>query len=206
MKLSRAAAIARKEFLHVWRDPRSIAMGIVTPVVLLLLFGYGLTLDVDNVPIYVWDQSETPVSRDLISRFSGSRYFQVRGHVRNYPRVERGIDERTVLAGLIVPRNFAQRLDSGRPARVQWIVDGTDSNTATIATGYAEAILLDYSEAVVLKRIQRISGRKLPPPLDVRPRVWFNADLESQNYIIPGLIAVIMMVIAALLTSLTIAP
>ncbi len=205
MKLSRAAAIARKEFLHVWRDPRSIAMGIVTPVVLLLLFGYGLTLDVDNVPIYVWDQSETPVSRDLISRFSGSRYFQVRGHVRNYPRVERGIDERTVLAGLIVPRNFAQRLDSGRPARVQWIVDGTDSNTATIATGYAEAILLDYSEAVVLKRIQRISGRKLPPPLDVRPRVWFNADLESRNYIIPGLIAVIMMVIAALLTSLTIA-
>lgn len=205
MNFRRIWAMTRKEFIHVIRDPRSIILGIAIPVMLLLLFAYALTLDVDNVPIMVWDQSESPASREFISRFKASRYFQIKGYTKNYHDVERAIDGGEILAGLIIPRDFAQRLESRRPVQVQWIVDGSDSNTASIATGYATAVALAYSEEVGLRDIRKVTGKILAKPLDVRPRVWFNADLESKNFIIPGLIAVIMMVIAALLTSLTVA-
>jgi ABC-2 type transport system permease protein len=106
---------------------------------------------------------------------------------------------------LVIPRDFAGRIESGRPAPVQIIVDGSDSNTATIAMGYADVVALTYSQEVAMETTRRIGGRMIHTPLDLRPRVWFNADMQSKNYIIPGLIAVIMMVIAALLTSLTVA-
>ncbi len=205
MKLLRVWAVARKEFTHVIRDPRSLGMGIAIPMLLLVLFGYALTLDVDNVPLVVWDQSESPASRQLVSGFLGSRYFLLRAYVRNYPEVERSVDSGRALMALVIPANFAGRIESGRPAPVQIIVDGSDSNTATIAMGYADVVALTYSQNVAVDTLRRAGGRIVHTPLDLRPRVWFNADMESKNYIIPGLIAVIMMVIAALLTSLTVA-
>jgi ABC-2 type transport system permease protein len=205
MNLIRLGAMARKEFIHVLRDARSLAMAIAMPVFLLLLYGYALTLDVDNVPMVVWDQSETPASREFISRFAGSRYFSVRGYVRNYREMVRAIDTGQVLTALAVPREFAQLLDSGRPAAVQLILDGSDSNTATLALSYAEAVVETYTQEISLEEIRRLGEPGLHVPLDTRPRVWYNADLESRNFIIPGLVAVIMMVIAALLTSLTVA-
>lgn len=205
MNLIRLGAMARKEFIHILRDPRSLGMAIAMPVFLLLLYGYALTLDVDNVPMVVWDQSETPASREFISRFAGSRYFSVRGYVRNYREMVHAIDSGKVLTALTVPREFAQCLDSGRPASVQLILDGSDSNTATLAVSYAEAVVATYTQEISLEKIRRLGGPALHLPLEARPRVWYNADLESRNFIIPGLIAVIMMVIAALLTSLTVA-
>jgi ABC-2 type transport system permease protein len=180
-------------------------MAIAIPMLLLMLYGYALTLDVDNVPLVVWDQSQSQASRELISRFAGSRYFSLRAYVRTYRDVEAAIDSAQAFVALIIPRGFAGQVESGRPAPVQLIVDGSDSNTATLAVGYAEAVVLTYSQGIALQQIQRSSGRAPRPPLELRPRVWFNADLESRNYIIPGLIAVIMMVIAAMLTSLTVA-
>ena len=205
MNHRRAWAIARKEFLHVLRDPRSLAMAIAMPMLLLLLYGYALTLDVDNVPTVVWDQSETPSSRDFISRFGGSRYFSIEGYGWNYPQLEREIDSGRALVALVVPRDFADQVRSGRPASVQLIVDGSDSNTATVAVSYADVVTRTYSQELSLQEIRRLGGTAQRAPLDFRPRVWFNPELESRNYIIPGLIAVIMMVIAALLTSLTVA-
>jgi ABC-2 type transport system permease protein len=205
MNLIRLEAMARKEFIHVLRDARSLAMAIAMPVFLLLLYGYALTLDVDNVPMVVWDQSETPASREFISRFAGSRYFSVRGYVRNYREMVRAIDTGQVLTALAVPREFAQLLDSGRPAAVQFILDGSDSNTATLALSYAQAVVETYTQEISLEEIRRLGEPGLHVPLDTRPRVWYNADLESRNFIIPGLVAVIMMVVAALLTSLTVA-
>ncbi len=189
MNMRRVLAVSGKEFLHIVRDPRSLGMGIAIPMLLLILFGYALTLDVDDVPLLVWDQSRTPVSRELTSRFSGSRYFSVVGYARNYSEIEGAIDRREALAALVVPVDYGRR---GGTA-LQLIVDGSDANTAAIAIGYAEAVAAGET-AVLLRK-----------PADLRPRVWFNADMESRNYIVPGLIAVIMMVIAALLTSLTIA-
>jgi ABC-2 type transport system permease protein len=205
MKPRRVLAIARKEFIQIMRDPRSLGMAIAMPMLLLVLFGYALTLDVDRVPVVVWDQSESPASRELISRFAGSRYFSIKGYVQNYRDVEQAIDSGETLMALVVPREFAGQVESGRPAAVQLLADGSDSNTATIAIGYAEAIVQTYSRALALDATQRLGARPLNPPVEMRPRVWFNADMESKNYIIPGLIPVIMMVIAALLTSLTIA-
>ena len=133
MNLRRLLAVARKEFLHIRRDPRSLGMAIAIPMLLILLFGYALTLDVDNVPIAVWDQSVSPESRELISRFEGSRYFAVRLRAKGYPDIERAIDASQVMAAVVIPRDFSARLATGRVAAVQFLIDGSDSNTATIA-------------------------------------------------------------------------
>jgi ABC-2 type transport system permease protein len=174
-------------------------------MLLLVLFGSALTLDVDQVPLVVWDQSQSKSSRDFVSRFAGSRFFLLRQYVYDYREVERAIDSGEALLALVIPTDFGRRVGSGRRAAVQAIADGSDSNTATIALGYAEVVAQSYSQEVALGEIRRLSGVTPVLPLELRPRVWFNADLESKNYIIPGLIAVIMMMIAALLTSLTVA-
>jgi ABC-2 type transport system permease protein len=205
MKLRRLRAVAQKEFLHVLRDPWSLGMGLAIPILMLLLFGYALTLDVDHVPLIVWDQSRTPGSRDLISRFTGSRYFDVKGNAQDYHDVEAAIDTQEVIGALVIPVNFTQGINPAHAAPVQFIVDGSDANTATIALGYAQALVLGYSQDIRLQQVQRLLGQTLPAPVDFRPRVWFNTDLVSKDFIVPGLIAVIMMVIAALLTSLTMA-
>lgn len=188
MNVRRVRAVARKELLHILRDPRSLGIGIAMPILLLLLFGYALTLDVDDVPFAVWDQSRTPASRELISRFEASRYFSLVSYTTTYREIESAIDRRDILVALVIPLDYGSR----KNVRVQLIVDGSDANTAAIAVNYAEAILGNTVNAVM-------------HPAELRPRIWFNPEMESRNYIVPGLIAVIMMVIAALMTSLTIA-
>ena len=181
-------------------------MGIAIPLLLLFLFGYALTLDVDRVPLIAWDQSNTPESRELLGRFSGSRYFDLRATADNYRTVDRAIDSREAMIALVIPDDFARRVASGRKTSVQVLLDGSDPNTATYALGYAQSIVSGFSRDIVLLRIRRGSGSEPRlAQLEVRPRVWFNTDMVSRNYIFPGLIAVIMMIIAALLTSLTIA-
>jgi ABC-2 type transport system permease protein len=205
VKARRLLAVSRKEFLHVRRDPRSLGLGIAIPVVLLLLFGYVLTLDVDRVPLAVWDRSRTPESRELVSRFEGSRYFQVALRAAGYPEVEEAIDDGRVLAALVIPGDFGGRVRSDRSSIVQLLLDASEANTATIALGYAETVVSGYSADLEVRWAQAKGLQGVRPPLDVRYRVWFNTDLESRNFIIPGLISVIMMIIAALLTSLTVA-
>lgn len=205
MNWRRTWAVARKEFIQILRDPRSLGMAIAIPMLMLGLFGYALTLDVDRVPVVIWDQSRSPASRDLISDFAGSRYFALQGALDDYCAIERAIDAGDALMALIIPVDFAGAVAAGRAANVQLILDGSDANTATIALGYAQIVARAYSQAVTLSEIRRSGARGLAPPLDLRARVWFNEEMESRNFIIPGLIAVIMMVIAALLTSLTVA-
>lgn len=206
MNPGRVKAIAKKEFLHIIRDPRSLGMGIAIPLLMLFLFGYALTLDVDRVPLIVWDQSGTHVSRELASRFAGSRYFSLYGYTDSYRAIERAIDTREALIALVIPAEFGRSVEAGRKTSVQVILDGSDPNTATFAQGYAESVVSAYSGEIAVKQWRRVSGAEPRlSRLDVRPRVWFNTDMVSKNYIFPGLIAVIMMIIAALLTSLTIA-
>jgi ABC-2 type transport system permease protein len=209
MKLRRLWAMARKEFIHILRDYRSLGLSLALPVFLLFLFGYALTLDVDRVPLAFWDQSNSPESRELLARFDGSRYFSLGNPSGSYAELEEEIDHRRALAALVIPADFGRRLSSDRPAEVQWIVDGSDSATASIANSYAEAVTLSYSREVMIASLTKTRGPAaadlLEPPLELRPRVWFNPELESRHYIVPGLIAVIIMVIAALLTSLTVA-
>jgi len=201
----RLLAVSRKEVLHLRRDPRSLALGFAIPVLLLLLFGYVLTLDVDRVPLAVWDRSRTPESRELVSRFEGSRYFQMVLRAEGYPGMEAAIDEGRVLAALVIPEDFAGRVGSDRSSPVQLLLDGSEANTATIALGYAESVVSGYSADLEVRWARAKGLQGIRPPLDVRSRVWFNTGLESRNFIVPGLISVIMMIISALLTSLTVA-
>jgi len=208
MNLRRAKAVAKKEFLHVLRDPRSMMMGIGIPMLLLFLFGYALTMDVDRVPLAVWDRSNSVESRELISRFSGSRYFDLRQHADGYRQIENAIDRREALIALVIPVDFVRRLSMGEQVSVQTIVDGSDPNTATIALGYAEAVVATYSRDIAIKQMRRVSQHPVKlasPSLELRPRVWFNTDMVSRNFIFPGLIAVVMMIMAAILTSLCMA-
>ncbi|MBC7963576.1 MAG: ABC transporter permease, partial [Steroidobacteraceae bacterium] len=205
MNLRRLKAIAKKEFLHVLRDPRSLMMGIGMPMMLLFLFGYALTMDLDRVPLAVWDQSQSVESREFISRFSGSRYFDLRISTDNYRQIEQAIDRREALIALVIPADFARRLTRGETAVVQTVVDGSDPNTATIALGYADATALAFSRQVAVNQMQRAGLKLKLPALELRPRVWFNTDMVSRNFIFPGLIAVVMMIMAAILTSLCMA-
>jgi ABC-2 type transport system permease protein len=206
MNLRRITAVSKKEFIHVLRDPRSLMMGIGMPMMLLFLFGYALTLDVDRVPLAVWDQANSVESRELISRFSGSRYFDLRLTTDNYRRIEDAVDRREALIALVIPPDFSRSLSRGKTAVVQAIVDGSDPNTATIALGYADATTLAYSRRIAMEQMRRAGMRPdRIPALDLIPRVWFNSDLTSRNFIFPGLIAVVMMIMAAILTSLSMA-
>ena len=205
MSVRRTFAVARKEVLHIVRDPRSLGMALAMPLVMLLLFGVALTLDVDRIPTLVYDADRSLQSRELIARFDGSRFFDVLGHTNRYVDIESHVDSGEVLMALAIPAGFSGELLAGRQARVQILLDGSDSNTASIAIGYVNALLGNYELDIRAEAQQRRLGRVIKPPAEARLRVWYNNELKSKNYIVPGLIAVILMIIAALLTSLTIA-
>ena len=204
MNWRRTQAVARKECLHVLRDPRSLMIALALPALLLLLFGYALSLDVDRIPTLIYDSDQSPYSRELIARFEGSRYFEVLELTDNYPSIERRIDSGECLLAVVIPESFSDDLLRRKPAQVQLLIDGSDSNTASIARGYAEGLVGSYSLSV-LSEMQTPGGPLSNSLLEAQLRVWYNSGLESRNYIVPGLVAVILMIIAALLTSLTIA-
>jgi ABC-2 type transport system permease protein len=205
MSFRRLKAVTKKELLHIVRDPRSLALALALPLVMLLLFGYALTLDVDRIPTYIYDQDRTPQSRELIDQFRGSRYFQIREAISSYQAADRGIDKSTVLISVVVPRYYARHLLAGDAADVQLLIDGSDSNTASIALGYADAVVQSYAAQLRSNAQIQLGGQSLRVPVEPRIRVWYNSDLKSRNFIVPGLIAVTMMIIASMLSSLTIA-
>ncbi len=205
MSYRRTRALFQKELRHIVRDVRSLIMALAMPLVLLLLFGYALNLDVDRVPTLVYDADGSPQSRELLARFRGSRFFDIVGESPDQRGLERAIDERRVLLGLEIPRDYAQRLNAGQTAAIQALLDGSDSNTAQIALGYVETLAGAYSFEVRAAAQNQRGGLRAPAPLEAQVRVWYNSTLQSRNYVVPGLIAVILMIIAALLTSLTVA-
>lgn len=205
MNLRRLWAVARKETLHIRRDPRSLGLAIGIPMLMLIMFGYALTLDVNRVPFVVWDQGNSVESREFVARFTATPYFALRGSVTNYAQLEHEIDSGTASLALVLPPDFASHLGAGRSVPVQAIVDGSDSNTASIVLGYAQAITATYGQQILVDQVRRASGATPATALDLRTRIWFNPDLESKNFIVPGIMAVIMGLIAALLTSLTLA-
>jgi len=205
MNFRRLKAITKKELLHIVRDVRSLMLALVQPLMMLLLFGYALTLDVDRIPTYVYDRDQTPQSRELIDQFRGSRYFQITGVVDDYKTAERAIDKSSILLGLVIPQDYGRHLLAGEQADVQLLVDGSDSNTASIALGYAQILVQSYAADLRSNAQVRRGGQPLRVAVEPRIRVWYNSDLKSKNFIVPGLIAVTMMIIAAMLSSLTIA-
>jgi ABC-2 type transport system permease protein len=209
MSYRRLRAVFIKELHHITRDARSLAMALAVPVMMLLLYGYALSLDVDRIPTLIYDEDGTAASRELVHQFEGSRFFDIRGLVNSYADIEKGIDRNRILMGVVIPRDYSQNVGAGREAPVQLLLDGSDSNTASIVLGYAENVVRNYSLRLRQDMQNRRGGERVGErggaPVDARLRVWYNSSLESKNYVVPGLIAVILQIIAALLTSLTIA-
>ena len=205
MNLRRTRAMARKELRHISRDVRSLIIALAMPVLMLLLFGYALNLDVDQIPTLILDSDGSPESRALIARFEGSRYFEILGFVDDYRAIESSIDRDECLVAVAIPKDFSRNLLTGKEVQVQLIIDGSDSNTASIARGYAEAIVAAHASALQVAASNQEGGPQSLLPVEAQLRVWYNSDLESKNYIVPGLLAVILMIISAMLTSLTIA-
>ena len=144
MSSRRLRAIFVKELHHITRDARSLTLALATPVMLLLLFGVALSLDVDRIPTLIYDQDQTQASRELIKQFQASRFFEIRGFVDNYATVQSNIDRSRILMAVVIPRDYSQNLGASREAPVQILLDGSDSNTASIALGYAETVVQNY--------------------------------------------------------------
>jgi ABC-2 type transport system permease protein len=189
-------ALVKKEFIHIIRDPRSLAMAFLMPLILLILFGYAITMDIKTLNLAVYDQDKSAASRNYLEGFPASSYFSVVAAAESHTEVRALLDQGRAHLALVIPRHFARDLEQGRTTKVQLLADGSDANTATIALGYAEAVTNRFSTAQL--------GSKIELAVDNRLRVWYNPELKSRWFIIPGLIAVIMTVITALLTSLTV--
>ena len=204
MDLKRTWAISRKELIHIRRDPISLLQIILLPVVLLLLYGYALTFDIKNVTLAVYDQERSQLSEDFINRFRGTDYFRLVKFTQDYGELKRLILGREVQVGLMLPFDFSWSYQTGKTAKGQAVVDGTDSNTANIVLGYIQAVTAGYNQKLLKQRLTEKGPARAEMPVDAQTRFWFNEDLESRNYIVPGLISVIMTVVGALLTALTV--
>jgi ABC-2 type transport system permease protein len=205
MKYNRVKAIAWKEVLQIRRDLRSILIVVAMPIILMLAFGYGVSFDIKHLPTYVFDRENSQQSRDLVQRFRGSEYFNVRKQVDNYRDLVRAIDSGDCQLAIVIPPQFSEKLREGGPVSVQALVDGTDGNSANVGMGYADAIVLGYSQQVQLDWVRQKGQRVMDPPIAVAARTWFNEDLESMANIVPGVVAIVMAVVGTFLTSLTIA-
>ena len=205
--IRRIWTIMRKEFIEIWRDPRSLGFVLSMPVLMLMLYGYGISSDVKRVPLVVYDRDRTPAARELLRRFTSTEYFVVTARVDGLRELRLAIDRGQAKVGLLIPEDFGKNLSAGRPASIQFVVDGSDSNTANIAIGNISAI----------GRSTELFPRDLRPqlylapkhtnlePIELRTWIWYNPELKSSNFLVPGLTAVILMMLAAILTSLTVA-
>jgi ABC-2 type transport system permease protein len=205
MSLTRLLAVARKELLQILRDTRSLGIVVVMPVTLMLLFGYGVNLDLKELPVYVCDQDGSRQSQDLLKRFQASEYFHVVRAVDNVPAIERALDSGQAKIGIVIPWNFSRRLSAGGAVQVQALVDATDDNTGNVLMGYTQGIVQGYSTGIQVDWLRARGLTLQPVPVNVETRTWYNEDLESSAFIIPGVLALVMSVIGAFLTSLTIA-
>ena len=205
MSLTRLLAIARKEVVQILRDTRSLVIVVLMPAVLVLLFGYGVNLDLKGLPVYVYDQDGSQQSQDLLKHFQNSKYFTIARVAASYPEVTRALDDGSAKMAIVIPWDFSERLRDGRPVEVQALVDASDDNTANVLIGYSQAVIQGYSAQIQIDWLRRRGLAIQPSALSVETRTWYNEDLESSAFIIPGVLALVMSVIGAFLTSLTIA-
>jgi len=199
--------IMKKEFIEIWRDRRSLAFVLTMPVLMLLLYGYGISSDVKRVPLAVYDLDGQPPARELVRRFTSTDYFVVTAQVGSLWELRRAIDLGIAKVGLTIPEDFSQNLGAGRTAPIQFVVDGSDSNTASIAISNIAAISqnTELSPRDLRPQVYLSPRPEHPAPIELRTWVWYNPELKSSNFLIPGLTAVILMMLAAMLTSLTVA-
>ncbi|HNZ32517.1 MAG TPA: ABC transporter permease [Smithellaceae bacterium] len=205
MNFVRLKAIIRKEIYHLLRDYQSLYLAFAIPLILIILFGYALSLDVDKVETVVVDYDKSALSRDFVRKIDASPYFHLAGHLDRAADAVSFLDRDAAKVAIIIGPDFMKNLQADREAQLQILIEGSDPNFAGIIRGYLTVFTEQYNQKILFDFLNRQGMTTIKPPVDGRIRIWFNEDLESRNFIIPGIIAIIIMIVGALLTSLIIA-
>ncbi|MGA7614277.1 MAG: ABC transporter permease [Thermoanaerobaculia bacterium] len=200
----RIKRILIKEFLQINRDPRMKAVIFVMPVIQSLVFGYAVTTDLRHVPVAVYDTDRTPASRTMVEQFTGSGYFDVVDVIWTDETARDLVDRGDVKMVIRIRKGFGANIASGRPAPLQLIVDGSDSNTAAVILNYSNRIVSKEDVRLLVSRLERQGYRGPPAAVSLRSRAWFNSNLESRNFYIPGVVALLVTLVTLLLTSMAV--
>lgn len=200
--LSKIYSISKKEFWQISRDKRTLMIIFILPISLLILFGYAITLDINTIKLGVYDKDRTEASRDFINGFIGSSYFKIISYVNTDKEVNELLDRGIVQCVVVVPVNFSKDLADKRNIKVQFLIDGVDANTATIILNYVNAATRFYS-ANFTNEFLDVKGIKPYQPLNVETQFWYNKDLDTTQFFIPGLIAMLLIIISVILTSIS---
>jgi ABC-2 type transport system permease protein len=198
--MGRLLTIVRKEFIHIRRDPRTLAVMFLIPVVQLVLLGYAATTEVEHIPTAVLDWDKSPQSRELIEAYRASGYFDIEYYVGTEEELARLIDKGEARAGLIIPAGYGEELLGRGSAQVAFIIDGSDPNIAKTAFSAAQSV----GQAKSARMMQKLVGKGPQKGIEVRPKVWYNPELKSANFMIPGLIGIILQVLTTVLTAIAI--
>lgn len=205
MNLRRLLAMAYKETLQIWRDPRSLAIALLMPLMQMALLGYGVSLDIKHVPLCVYDQENSQQSRALVDRFVASGWFSISRTLGRQAGISDALNRGECIAALVIPADYSRQLATTGSASVQAVFDATDVNTTNIALGYAQGVVAQANAQIAA---QWAAAHGVASPhvgqVDLRPSTWFNETLDSRNFIIPGVVAVILALVGAQLTSLTV--
>ncbi len=202
--LSRIKPIIIKEFRQVARDRRSLGVLLFIPAFMLIMFGYALNFDVKHTSLAIYDEDKSQTSRDFVENFLHSEYFDLKYYLNSAREIDELLGEEKVRVALVIPQDFSERLLAGREAVIQVIVDGANSNAAVMAIGYVSFIVQNYSTKILTNALVRIGQSGLSLPIDYRPRVWYNPELRSAKFLVPGLIVFILMVTTVISTSLSV--
>jgi ABC-2 type transport system permease protein len=201
MSFTRLAALIRKEFLQIRRDPRTLALVIVIPIMQMFLLGYAATNDIRNIPLAVLDQDRSPQSRALLDAYKAADYFRVTTEADSEAQLRTLIDNGAVRAGLIIPPDYGGKVTGNRQAQVLFILDGSDPSAASTALSAAQIIGQAYSTGLLAERVSRSGPAALTAPLNVLTQVWYNPDLISAYFMIPGVIGTILQALSSILTA-----
>ncbi len=200
--IGRTLAVMRKEFIHIIRDPRTLVVVFMIPIVQLVLLGYAATTDIQHLATAVLDGDRTQQSRTLIEAYRATGYFEIAYRVRSEAELANLVDSGKVRAGLVIPAGYGADMAAGKHTEVGFVVDGSDPAVASTVFAASQAVGQSQTQAIIQKRL----GMKLPvlPGVEVRPRVWYNPEMKSANFMIPGLIGMILQMLATMLTALAI--
>lgn len=201
----RLISLIRKEFIQILRDPRTLGITFILPIVMLFLLGYAATNDIRNISLAVWDQDQSYASRSLLEAYRAADYFRLDYFVGSEQELQRLIDQNLARAGIIIPPGYGSTIAGGRTAQVAFVIDGSDPTVANTALAAASMVGQTHGTQLAVERMQQrgLSGM-LALPVEIRPRIWYNPGMVSAQYMIPGMIGMILQVLATLLTATSI--
>ena len=196
--------IIRKEFLQLRQDKKMFGISFIAPVLQLIILGYAATFDVSNIPTVVCDFDNSPSSRELVRSFTSTEYFRVEGYFDKTSEIDNQLDDGHASIAIIIPRGFEKKIGAGQSAPLQVIADGTETSTAGIGLSYASIIVSRYSQNILLESLVKRGSVTMPARVSAEFRVWYNPELKSRNFMVPGVLGLLLMVMTMLLTSLAI--